>query len=203
MKTGIAIFRLSPLIISVLYAMLALSMNENLPLMIVGALIFVTAIQILRGLTEDVTIVEAVILLIGSISLILSPAPVLASWYTPGVCTDNQLTYEVSLVGFMYFSTALWAYLWSKVVFPSNAQALTRSERKLMAGTPLWVPGLATMLSGVSAYVIIDQGACVPDTAHMLVLPLVSLSALGVAVFFGSASHRRRVFMRKHGFLLS
>lgn len=184
------IIRLSFLPLACLYAWIATSTGDTLIWAATIAMSLITAVMILRGIMEEPSPAEAGAIMISWGVLALSAAFPAASFMTPGICTDSVLTFEAVLAFFAIVSIITWSHLWSKRLYPTNRKGLTRSEQQWVRKQPVKALfGLSVIPFGIMALVI-DRGACVPETPNLIILPLIALTISGYCSFALSAATR-------------
>jgi len=196
MTPGALILRLSLLPMAGLYALLSTSTEAWVVLPVAGLLLAGLAALILRGLGETPSPFESGAILVVLAALTLAPLPLVASWVTPGLCTDGSLWHEIALIGFAYCGMALFSHHCAKALLPAHGQSLTRSERGFLDGLRIGPLAFPALPIGVTALILIDRGACVPGTPHLITGPLLTLPMLGALVFLGSAARRRQTFLK-------
>lgn len=191
-RAAAILLRLGLVPCGLLYGWLSLGADSRHVTVVAGLFLCAFVAVILRGLDEEMGAVEGGILAIIIGAAGLATLPSLASRYTPGVCTDQSQVYEIALVALMYLGTITGAHLIGKSGQRTNVFSMSDAQYRAVSRTPSWLCWLIPALLLSPAFILLAEGVCAPGNAYMLVMPAMTLPALGLSVFSAGAVLRMR-----------
>jgi len=198
MRFAAPILRFSLIPIAAFYVALSTVVDGNLPFIVAGCLILATAVNIFRGFFEGLSPFQGGLLTSAIGACLFAPIFNVATFVTPGICTDVSIVYEIALASFAFLGIILWSHSLSKLFVPVGLKGLTRSEIDHIGKIPVKVLFAMILFPVAMMAGIVDQGACAPGNDDVLVGALGALFVLSICVYALSASRRRHKHIAKH-----
>ncbi len=178
-----AVPRMALLPVSAFYLFVSMVADQGLALFVAGLLMVIVVGLVLRGIADDIGKVEIGTLWLIVITLVLAAVPTVASVYTPGVCTDTASRYEIALLVSIYGGTVVAAHLLSKRFLPADMKAMSKNQARRFMSVPGHMLWILTSPFFASGYLLFWRGTCQADNPFLLIMPLMSLFAIGYVVF--------------------
>lgn len=178
-----AIPRLTLLPCSAFYLYLSMISGQTLPLFVAAGFMVALVGLVLRGIGEELGAVEVGILWLVTLCSALSAVPLLASIYSPGLCTDQVNTYEVAMMMAIYGGTITGAHHLSKRYLPVDLKAMSMPRARRFMSVPGQSMWLLTLPFFATGYLVFTKGVCAPENPFLMSFPLMSLFPIGLVAF--------------------